>query len=176
MSRPLATRAAAPAVAAALMLSATSAHALDAWRDRKGLFYGGGVGFGVGKTDVDTAENEVAINGRLRLGGGVNDMLTLDAELGLGNQIDVDTTLVTGMLGANVFVVEGMYLRAMGGMAHIGPKQGESSTGLGFGAGLGYEFFANSDLAVGVGADVQHHAFDNYGFNAFNFGVTFTMY
>jgi hypothetical protein len=176
MSRPLATRAAAPAVAAALILSATSAHALEAWRDRKGLFYGGGVGFGVGKTDVDTAENEVAINGRLRLGGGVNDMLTLDAELGLGNQIDVDTTLVTGMLGANVFVVDGMYLRAMGGMAHIGPKQGESSTGLGFGAGLGYEFFANSDLAVGVGADVQHHAFDNYGFNAFNFGVTFTMY
>ena len=176
MSRPLATRAAAPAVAAALMLSATSAHALDAWRDRKGLFYGGGVGFGVGKTDAQGAENEVAINGRLRLGGGVNDMLTLDAELGLGNQIDVDTTLVTGMLGANVFVVDGMYLRAMGGMAHIGPKQGESSTGLGFGAGLGYEFFANSDLAVGVGADVQHHAFDNFGFNAFNFGVTFTMY
>jgi len=176
MSRPLATRAAAPAVAAALMLSATSAHALDAWRDRKGLFYGGGVGFGVGKKDIQGDENEVAINGRLRLGGGVNDMLTLDAELGLGNQIDVDTTLVTGMLGANVFVVDGMYLRAMGGMAHIGPKHDKSNTGLGFGAGLGYEFFANSDLAVGVGADVQHHAFDNYGFNAFNFGVTFTMY
>lgn len=176
MSRALAIRTTATAVAAALMLSATFAHALDAWRDRKGLFYGGGVGFGVGKTDVEGAENEVALNGRLRLGGGVTDMLALDAEIGLGNQIDVDTTLVTGMLGANVFVVDGLYLRAMGGMAHFAPKRGESTTGLGFGAGLGYEFFANSDLAVGVGADVQHHGFDDYGFNAFNFGVTFTMY
>jgi hypothetical protein len=166
----------APAVALVLTFAATSAHALDAWRDRKGLFYGGAVGFGVGKADVQGAENEVGINGRFRLGGGVNDMLTLDAELGLANQIDVETTVFTGFLGANVFVVDGLYLRAMGGMAHISPKKGDGQTGLGAGFGAGYEFFANSDLAIGVGADAQRHFYDDFDFNTFNFGVTITMY
>ena len=155
---------------------ASSAMALDGYRERKGLFYGGAVGFGVGRPDVDGAENEVGVNLRARVGGGVTSQLTLDAELGVAKQIDVETNLVTGFMGASFFIVDGLYLKGMGGIAHIAPDQGDSSTGLGVGAGVGYEFFANADLAVGVGADYQRHFYDNFDFGLMNFGITVTVY
>ncbi len=158
-----------------VLLCATQAFALDGYRQRKGLLYGGAVGFGVGQLDKPGQNGEVGLNLRGRVGGGVTDVFTLDGEMGLMEQFDVERRVVTGYFGANYFLYDGLYLRGFGGMAHLGGK--ESTTGLGFGGGAGYEFFANADLAVGMGADVQLQKFGEEGdFTAFNFNIIFNVY
>lgn len=163
-----------------VFLCATQAFALDGYRQRKGLFYGGAVGFGVGQLDAPDApdqDGEVGLNLRGRVGGGVTDVFTLDGEMGLMEQFDVERRVVTGYFGANYFLYDGLYLRAFGGMAHLGGGKSPSKTGLGFGGGAGYEFFANADLAVGMGADVQLQKFGQEGdFTAFNFNIIFNVY
>ncbi|MCK6569814.1 porin family protein [Myxococcota bacterium] len=164
------------ALAAAALLLPGTASALDAYRDRTGLFYGGGLGFGAGKSDADGAETKAGLNLSGRIGGGVNENLTLDFTMGLTKQLDVDTTLVSGFVGTNLFVAGDLSVRLMGGIAHASLDGADGETGFGAGAGLGYEFWANADLAVGVGADYQHLFFDAGSFNTINFGVTFTVY
>lgn len=166
------------AAAAAVLLSAADASALDAYRDRRGLLYGASLGFGGSKADVEGADREIGVNLRGRVGGGVTETLTLDAELGLHKVFEdkADANVFTGMLGANLFLIEGVYVRAMAGMAHFSPKAGESQTGIGFGGGVGYEFFANSDLAIGGLLDYQQHLHDDFDVNVISFGVTATLY
>ncbi len=172
------TRWMAAATAVVVLGSAGSAWALDAYRDRRGLMYGLTVGFGGGKSDVEGDERRIGLNFHGRLGGGVTQNLVLDADLGLHRVIEDDagTNLYTGFVGANLFVVDNVYLRAMGGLSHASPKEGDSATGIAVGGGLGYEFFANADLAIGGLVDFQQHFYDDYGFNILNFGVTVTMY
>jgi hypothetical protein len=96
--------------------------------------------------------------------------------MGLTQQLGVDTTLVTGFVGVNLFPVGDLFIRLKGGVAHAALDGGDGGTGLGVGGGLGYEFWANSDLAVGVGVDFQHHFYDAAAFNVLNFGLNFTVY
>jgi hypothetical protein len=174
--RSLPRRFAPIALASAGVLLPATASALDAYRDRTGLFYGGGLGFGAGKSDADGAETKAGLNVSGRIGGGVTENLTLDFTMGLTKQLDVDTTLVSGFVGTNLFVVGDLSVRLMGGIAHASLDGADGETGFGAGAGLGYEFWANADLAVGVGADFQHLFFDEGSFDTLNFGVTFTVY
>lgn len=153
-----------------------SALALDAYRDRTGIFYGGGLGFGAGKADTPLAETHAGLNVDGRIGGGLTQNLTLDFDMGLTQQLGADSTLVTGFVGANFFPVGDLSVRVKGGVAYAALEHGIDGTGLGAGAGLGYEFWANADLAVGVGVDFQHHFYDDAGFNALNFGLSFTVY
>lgn len=171
-ARPLFT---ATLAALGLCALASPAHALDAYRARSGLFYGAGLGFGAAKADTEGAETKADLRFDGRIGGGINDTLTLDFDLGFTKQLGEEVSLVTGFLGLNVFAVGDLYLRAMGGIAYASLED-DGQTGFGAGAGLGYEFWANADMAVGVGADFQHHFYDAGGFNAFNLGVTFTLY
>ena len=131
---------------------------------------------------------------RARVGGGLNEKLTLDFDLGMhfqsgdvdvpGGSVDVSTQLTSGMVAANFFVYEGLYLRGMGGMGHIsteaegkgGGSDSNSEAGLGLGVGAGYEFFANSDLAIGGGADYRYFFFDDAEFSLVGFGITATWY
>lgn len=164
-------------VAGAVVLgSASGAWALDAWRDRRGMFYGATLGFGGSK--AEKGERLIGFNARGRVGGGVAKRLTLDAELGLDHifEEDANTNLMTAFLGGNFFLLDSLYLRAMGGVSHLSPEEGDSETGLAVGGGLGYEFFANSDLAIGALADFQQHFFDKFDLNVFSIGVTITHY
>ncbi len=175
------------ALTALLVLGlAGEAFALDAWRDRRGLLFGVGIGAGSSQSDVKDAESHIGFNFSARVGGGVNKQLTLDAEIGLQkatfdqNDVDIAQDIFTGFIGANYFIMDGLYGRVMGGVAHIGveldPGKDDDETGTGFGFGAGYEFFATADLAVGLGADFRYLSFDDAAFTMINFGVTGTWY
>lgn len=176
-----------PPLFALLVLGvAGQALALDAWRDRRGLLLGIGIGGGVGQSNADRAESHVGFNYSARVGGGVTQNLTLDGEYRGHYEFydvgDVDVThgIHMGVVGANLFVFEGLYIRGMGGLAYSSLETStgadDSETGLTLGAGAGYEFFANSDLAVGVGGDFQYLFFDRADFTLINFGITATWY
>ncbi len=165
----------------ASLFVAAPAFALDGYRDRAGIFYGGGLGFGAGKPDTKGAETKATFNAHGRVGGGITSNLTLDFDLGLGMQLGKSTSLQTGFVGLNLFPAGDLYLRVMGGIAHASVDDstgqgGGGATGMGAGLGLGYEFFANADMAVGIGVDYQHHFYDRFDFSLLNFGLTFLVY
>ncbi len=187
------------ALLAALMVIglAGEAFALDGWRDRKGMYYGLGLGFGAAQPDIDNADSRIGVHLRGRIGGGVNKHVALDGELGWryqstdedrpGGEATISEQFVTLYVGGSFFVFEGLYIRAFGGLAYLAQSieietpigdssDDDSYTGLGVGAGLGYEFFASSDLAIGVGGDYQHQMYDDFAVNQINFGVTATWY
>ncbi len=179
------------AVVALLVLgTAGQALALDAYRDRRGLLFGVALGAGSGKADIKGEDAHIGFNLSARIGGGLSEQLTLDAEFGYhlasfeqtsgGVDTDRSNDLFSGMIGASFFVWQGLYLRAMAGVSHLSaavdPGKDHSDTGLGFGGGAGFEFFANSDLAIGVGADYRYHSFEDFDFTQINFGVTATWY
>ena len=172
-------------IASALILFSSQALALDGYQHRKGLF--GGLGFGGAhiKSDADAAKGHIGYNFRARIGGGVNERLTLEAELGINTSTytqsgaEVEDTTRTIGLGANFFLGKEFYLRAVGGIAEAHSKVSSSSnkeTGLFAAGGAGFEFFANSDLAIGVGVDFQHQIYDESSVNALSFGVTANWY
>ena len=169
----------------------SEAYALDAYRDRRGLYGGLSIGAGSGQADADRAKSHIGYNFRARIGGGVQQNLTLDAEFGWHGEsynegkIETDVTLFTTFVGGNYFLIEGLYIRGMGGVAHISNSLTNtnnsgsrelSETGLGFGVGAGYEFFANADLAIGVGGDFQIAKFEDIDYTTINFGVTVMWY
>lgn len=187
------------ALLAALMVIglAGEAFALDGWRDRKGIYYGLGLGGGSAQPDTDGADSRLGLHLRGRIGGGVNKHVALDGELGWRYQsteedrglseVTITEQFVTLYVGGNFFVFDGLYIRAFGGLAYLIQSfdvktpigdgfDDDSYTGLGVGAGVGYEFFASSDLAIGVGGDFQHQIFDDFAVNQINFGVTATWY
>ena len=167
------------AAGALVFTSAAAAWGLDAYQDRRGLFSGLSVGMGMGEATEGDSDGEVGFNLRGRLGGGINKHLTADLEIGAwlhsGDQFDV--TILTGVVGLNYFIVDGLYLRGMGGASQFSPDPGDGETGLAVGGGLGYEFFANSNLAVGFGADVLQHIYSDVSdFRVVSFGVQGAMY
>ena len=171
------------------LLFVSQALALDGYRDRRGLFYGVGFGGGQTKADVDGADGHIGYNFRARVGGGIDKELTLDAEIGLNSVaysqsgLDVTQDITTVAVGGSIFVNQGLYLRVQGGIAEmtieteLGPvSESDSQTGLFVGVGAGYEFFANADLAIGLGVDFQHQMYDDGNLNALNLGITANWY
>lgn len=167
----------------------SSALALDGFRDRRGLFFGLQLGGSGVQTDLDQSKRRLGLNARLRVGGGVSQQLTLDAEYGFNLHSDDPSTrqVHNWTVNAHYFPVKdyGFFLRLGGGMAlaydDFSPSStmnahSDSSLGLGGHAGLGYEFFVNSDLAVGLMADFQYQSFDEYALNTLNIGVIATWY
>ena len=169
----------------AVLLCWTQALALDGYRDRRGIFYGFGLGGGQTKVDVSGSKGRLGHNLRFRIGGGVNKTLTLDAEIGLHSAsytestVDMERTISTFGIGGNSFINDGLYLRLAFGMAEFTQDSDISSdteTGLFVGGGVGYEFFANADLAIGLGVDFQHQMYDDLNISALNLGITANWY
>jgi hypothetical protein len=163
----------------------SQAQALDGYRDRKGLFTGLHLGGASAKSDFAGAKSHIGYVIGGKIGGGVNQNLTLDGSLSMRfesydeAQISVSTQTTTMYLGVNYFVKDGLYLRGMGGIAQASSEAGgtdNSETGLGFGAGLGYEFFASAQLAVGVGGEFQMLQFDDASVTVINFGISANWY
>lgn len=170
---------------------AGEALALDGFRDRRGLYFGLNLAGGAGQAvagDVKSDRN-LGLSVGARVGGGVNRRLTLDFSVDgyfqtrndeiAGVTREVDTTLLSGMIGGSFFLIDGIYLRGMGGLAQASTTVGKvenDEVGLGLGAGAGYEFFANSDLAIGAGVDYRMFMFDEYDYNVLNVGITATWY
>ena len=163
----------------------SEAMALDGWRDRKGIYYGVSLGGASSKADTPGAKSHLGYTFGARLGGGVDKRLTLDGSVGLRiesydeNGIDVSTRTANFYVGANYFLHKGLYIRLQGGLAQFSAEVGQTETdetGVGFGGGLGYEFFASSDLAIGVGGEYQMQRFDEFNLNILHFGITATWY
>jgi hypothetical protein len=176
---------------------AGQAFALDGFRDRRGLFFGVNLAGGTGQAVADgetVGDRSLGLTVGARVGGGINKRLTLDLsidgffltqnqELAAGIERQIDTTLLSGMIGGSLFLVDGIYVRGMGGLANAsssvdgpGGKSTTDETGLGLGLGGGYEFFANSNLAIGAGVDYRMFVFDDVNYNVFNVGITATWY
>ena len=169
-----------------ITLFASQAYALDGYRDRKGLFYGATLGGASFKADLAGYKRNLGYILGGRIGGGVSDTLTLDASLNLSWQdysqfgVKVETNSTEMLIGGNVFIEKGLYLRVEGGLitqsTETDVSSSQSETGLLIGGGLGYEFFASADLAVGFGAGYQHQQFDDANIAVVKFAITATWY
>lgn len=168
-----------------LLLFASQALALDGYRDRRGLYYGAGFGGGQTKADTDGADSHIGYNFRARIGGGIDQNLTLDAEIGLNtvsysqSGVDIEQDVSTVAIGGNLFVRDGLYFRLQGGIAELSIETDnteDTQTGLFLGGGAGYEFFANADLAIGLGVDFQHQMYDDLNLSSLNLGITANWY
>ena len=73
----------------------------------------------------------------------------------------------------------GLFLRGEVGLVSqttevLGAESDE--TGLVVGGGLGYEFFASADLAVGIGATYKLQQFDDANVSVLQFAITANWY
>lgn len=180
-----------------LMLSASSAFALDGYADRKGVFVGLGLGGGVGAVDMDKQGSHAGFDDGRQLGaslhgiigGGVNENILL----GLG----VNTWLRSVEVGSqksfnqhwnflatgNFFLIEGLYVEGGAGFAYgvynyeAGNTYSENNEmGLALRGGVGYEFFLNGTQAMGVTAGYTRHFYANASFDTLSLGGTFRWY
>jgi hypothetical protein len=163
----------------------SQAYALDGYRDRKGMFYGLTLGGASSSADVAGSKNRLGYVLGAKVGGGVNDKLTLDASFTSRSEgyteggLEVSTNTLTMYLGGNYFLQDGLYVRAMAGLASTSSETdfGDASeTGLGFGLGTGYEFFASAQLAVGIGATFEMQQYSDVKVTVVGFGVGATWY
>lgn len=188
MSGSLVRRATAVALSAAFVLTAGSAWALDGWRDRRGMLVGGSIGAGNASFSEGESDSELGLNLRGRIGGGASQNATFYAELSLWNGLDDDLkkpamrTIGAG-IGGQFFIAEGFYLKGMAGLASLsfddpeGPFEApDSETGLYFGGGAGFEFFAYNPVAFGLEAEWQRQMYDDGDLDLISVNVVVTRY
>ena len=168
------------ALSTLMVIGALSAEALalDGYRDRRGVFYGLSLGGGSSKSNADGAESHLGLNLRARAGGGITQNLTLDTELGIHSSSDANIDVLTLSLGSRYFINDGLYFHGGAGLSQMsGTGDSDvSETGLIASLGLGYEFFASSDLAISVGADFQHQVYDDNNLQLIGINVSTTWY
>ena len=184
-------------VAAGVLFAGTQSWALDAYKDRRGVFAGAGIGGGVGASEVDS-EGEVTgledtrqmgLALRLELGAGVSQNLVFS---GQGNWW-IRTVNVNGrslehqhlnlLANANFFLIEGLYVTCGFGMAY-GTYQAElgsvineySEMGIAAKAGAGAEFFANGTVAAGFEASYTRHFYSESYFDTIGGGIVIRWY
>jgi hypothetical protein len=144
-----------------LLTLSTSARALDAAKDRRGLFWGMGFGGG-GSLMLPSADAGGHVLFDLQLGAGVSKHVTLGFDVDVAIVIfeGVNNTIITPGPEINFFLGDsGLFVRGGVGVAMSVVKAGnDSDFAIGFdvGAGFGWEFFANTNLALGVAAEVDY--------------------
>ena len=146
----------------ALMCLATSAHGLDKYQDRKGLFFGMGLGGG-GVFHVPSGD----IGGEgiydLQLGAGATSNLTLALDIDIsviGFSDEIDLAIEPGPELAYFFGDTGIFLRA--GLAAalnviwIDGGAGDFAAGFNVDVGVGWEFFVLSKFAMGLALEAGY--------------------
>ncbi len=147
---------------ATLLLAASPAMALDGYQDRKGMFGGIGIGGGGGRTDVDNVDvgDGIGIVAQGRVGGGINDRLTMDLSYTWFTRDRTGHGLLG--VGSNIFLTEELFLRLGVGLGRgvVTDADGNAETedfSMGLFAGGGIEFFLNSNMAAGFTVQLQQH-------------------
>lgn len=147
----------AAAVALGLLSQAADAAALDGYRDRRGPFMGLGLGGGAA---IQGGEVGGEAGFDLGIGGGAAKWLTLS--------LDLDTRMehVSGFTNwmfvpgvqVDFFFLDALFVRAGVGIAFVFPDDElmpDDDFAMGFDgmAGIGWEFFVGSDVAIDLGLE-----------------------
>ena len=150
------------ATLATLLTLATPAFALDGYQDRKGAFGGIAIGGGGGRTDVDGFDvgDGIGLVAQGRVGGGLNDRLTMDLSYTWFTRDRVGHGLMA--VASNIFLTDELFLRLGVGLGRgvVTDAAGDTETedfSMGLLAGGGIEFFLNSNLAAGFTVQLQQH-------------------
>jgi len=129
---------------------------IEGARDRRGFYFGGGMGFGGTFFWYDDFLPAMRVD--LALGGGVTKRLTLGANVHVTPYLSRRGGVAFGGdIEATGFLFRGLYLRAALGAAGVPRRTAEDTdrrgltAGLGGAVGFGYEFFLNSTAAMGAG-------------------------
>ncbi len=140
----------------------TGAHALQTYQDRKGLFFGMGIGgggvFGIPSGDVG---GEGIYD--LQLGGGATSNLTLalDTDISvIGFADEITLAIIPGPELTYFFGETGLYLRGGLGAAltvvWVDGGSGEFNAGFDADVGFGWEFFVRARFAMYLGLEAGY--------------------
>ncbi len=145
--------------------------ALDAAKDRRGLFWGMGIG-GNGTVSIPGADVGGGFNFDIQLGAGASQHLTLGLDVDvIGVYFDFQQNIVfcPGPEINYFFGDTGLFLR--GGLAAAlsvvkdeSRRDAEFSAGFDVELGFGWEFFANTNLAVGIALEADYMLRNNNDF------------
>jgi hypothetical protein len=191
-------RASAVVCALAIMCVSGQAFALDGYQDRRKLFWGLGLGGGVGLVNAEDPQDATGLDQGRKLGmhlsgvvgGGLTQNITLGGEVNLWsrqvriNDAELAHNHANFMALANLFLIEGLHLEGGAGFAYgaydtvrgSGQTTSYGEMGLALKAGAGFEFFVNSQIAIGVRAGYTRHFYTNGDFDTVAGGATFRWY
>lgn len=144
-----------------IVMNASVGFALDGAKDRRGLFWGMGFGGG-GAVLIPESKAGGEINFDLQLGAGVTQYATLAFDVDIYTVIFDEQRNVIINPGPEInyfFGESGIFVRANLGAAmnivRVGNKS-DFSIGFDAGVGFGWEFFANTNLAIGVALEADY--------------------
>lgn len=179
------------------LLLASDAFALDAYKDRRGIFYGFGVGGGIGGANVDLQgevtgleDREMGLAMQAEVGAGAMRWLTISGEFNWWlRTVDVnDQSLVhhhmNFMPTANVFFLDLLYATGGFGLAYTiydTASAGQLLTqyrelGVAAKLGVGVEFWVNGNVTAGIEAGYTRHFYSGSDFDTFTGAMTFHWY
>ena len=177
-------------------LIATDAFALDAYKDRRGIFFGLGLGGGIGAVANPPGEvtgiqdGEMGLATQLTLGSGIWKSLTFGGQFNWWvRTVDVnDQSLVHHHLNflatGSFFPLDFLYATAGFGMAYaiydssVGGFNVREYRELGIAAriGAGMEFWVNGQVATGIEAAYSRHFYSGSDFDTFTGGLVVKWY
>lgn len=185
-------------IATIILFSATSAWALDGYKDRHGLFAGGGIGGGPGSIVLDDGDVLSGLEGTGDLGlhlhgivgGGVTDRLVMGAEINSWirtvsvNNSSLNHQQWSANAVADFFLVHGLFIEAGLGLAYAysdGQRDDGSTSryqemGLAAKAALGFEYFLNGNAAAGIRFGYTRHFYSRVDFDTFTGGIMLRWY
>ena len=183
-------------VAITFFLTASTAWAIQGYKDRHGTFYGWGIGGGPGAVHIDDGASGLEGTGELGLhlhgivGGGMSENLIFGAE---ANSWIRTVSIGDSSLNhqhwsfnalASFFLVEGLFLEGGVGLAYAisnyeaagGAESRHQEMGLAFKVGTGFEYFLDGTYAAGMRFGYTRHVYSNIDFDTFIGSVTIRRY
>lgn len=180
------------------LLWSSQASALDAYKDRRGLFVGLGIGGGAGQVNTGKRDELSGFDDNYKLGLNVNGMIgggwTRNIVFGSEFNWWIRNVQIGGKELAhrhmsfnavtNVFVLGPLYVHGGAGLAYAvydtynaGKQVTEyGEMGLSLKAGLGFEYFVNGTVAAGIQAGYTRHFYEYAEFDTISAGMTIRWY
>lgn len=182
----------------AVMFVAGQASALDAYKDRRGLFAGLNIGGGAGFAGIDNVneltgleENrQMGLHLGAEVGGGLSKRLTGALEgnwwirtVRLNNH-SLDHQHLSFMPVGRFFIYDGLNVGLGVGLAYAvfdTERDGVETyryreMGLAAKLGVGYEYFINGTIAVGLDVNYTRHLYNRADFDTLGANITFRWY
>ncbi len=183
-------------VAFVLMLIASDAFALDAYKDRRGMFVGLGVGGGVGSVPdqpgevTGVADGEMGLATQLTVGNGIWKILTMGGQFNWWvRTVDVNEQSLSHhhlnfLATASFFPLDFLYATGGFGMGYaiydssVAGIEVKKYRELGIAAkvGAGIEFWVNGQVATGVEAAYTRHFYSGSDFDTFTGALVVKWY